>query len=112
MCGIALKEVLEGRHLPPIERRQIGMEPHPLVRKATEFFSSFGVSRLQCFQFGLNACAFQNTGGEGIEEGINPAFQILLFPLESIAPVITVAPGSVDLVVEGPDKLTDKVGRH
>src|SRR5215469_13262366 len=88
------------------------MEPHRLVRKATKFLSGFGFSRLQGFQFGLNACAFQNTGGEGIEEGTNPAFQVLLFALQSVAPVITVTPGSVDLVVEGPDKLSDKIGRH
>jgi hypothetical protein len=35
-----------------------------------------------------------------------------LFALETGAPVITVTPGLVDLVVEGPDKLADKIGRH
>src|ERR1700745_2652815 len=88
------------------------MEPHRLVRKATKFLSGFDFSSLQCFQFGLNACTFQNTGGEGIEQGTNPAFQVLLFTLESVAPVIQVTLGSVDLVVEGSDKLADKIGRH
>ena len=47
-----------------------------------------------------------------IEEGINPTLQVLLFALETVAPVTAVAPGSVDLVVEGPDELADKIGRH
>src|SRR5580704_4788746 len=47
-----------------------------------------------------------------IEEGIDPALKILLFALETLAPVIPVTRGSVDLVVEGPDKLADEIQRH
>ena len=65
------------------------MEPHRLVRKASQFLSDFALARLRGFEFGLNACAFQNTGGEGIEEGTNPALQVLLFALETIVPVIS-----------------------
>ena len=53
------------------------MEPHRLVRKASKFFSDFALARLHCFQLGLDACAFQSTGGKGIEEGIDPALQVL-----------------------------------
>ena len=47
--GIALQEVLKGRHLPPIDISEIGMEPHRLRRKAGKFFSDFALARLQCF---------------------------------------------------------------
>ena len=40
------------------------------------------------------------------------ALKVVLFPLDTVAPVIPVTLGSVDLFIENPDKLADEIRRH
>ncbi|WP_245412172.1 hypothetical protein [Methylocella silvestris] len=88
------------------------MEPHRLVLKSRAVLRDLAHTFLEGFQLRLYSRTSQIPGRYGVQQIIDPTLEIHLFTREQFAPVIAIATTSIDLLVEGSDKLADEIGGH
>ena len=89
------------------------MEPHRLVRKASKFLRELRLGAPPVLPVWPERLApFKTPEAKASRRVPIRRSRSFCSRWRRVAPVITVVPGSVDLVVEGPDKLADKIGRH
>jgi hypothetical protein len=109
---LVVEQAVEGRDLRPIDRGKLGMEPYRDFRNAGQLGRNLRLASFECLQLGLNACPPQCPGSKSLKEGIDSVLNVLLFAVESFAPMILVAPALIELVIKGPHKLRNKIRRH